>query len=381
MSSVRMIVLVLGLGQAVAFASSYYLLGVMADPAAVALGIGTASVFLALSGAFLVSAVLTPYAGQAIERIGGARVLAASNLAFAVALLLMAAAPHPLVLCIGVVLLGIGMAAGLYGTAFAVLVEMQGQGARRAIAAVSLLGALGGALGWPISREVLDMAGWRAAFGFWAALHLFVCLPIALIVLPQRKAGADAVVDKSPMRWTPTMIRMAIFFAGAWAVASAMAAHLPRLLVDLGMTVERAAWAAGLMAASAMVVRLLDITVLHRSHPILTARLAALFHPVGALIATLFGTVGAPAVAIGQGMGNGFLSVASGALPLKVFGAERYGMRQALILTPARYVQAAAPAAYALAMDASPGVALAVSSAICLGMFALSFSFREGSSA
>ncbi|WP_292226631.1 MFS transporter [Brevundimonas sp.] len=371
----------LGLGQAVAFASSYYLLGVMADPAAVALGIGTASVFLALSGAFLVSAVLTPYAGQAIERIGGARVLAASNLAFAVALLLMAAAPHPLVLCIGVVLLGIGMAAGLYGTAFAVLVEMQGQGARRAIAAVSLLGALGGALGWPISREVLDMAGWRAAFGFWAALHLFVCLPIALIVLPQRKAGADAVVDKSPMRWTPTMIRMAIFFAGAWAVASAMAAHLPRLLVDLGMTVERAAWAAGLMAASAMVVRLLDITVLHRSHPILTARLAALFHPVGALIATLFGTVGAPAVAIGQGMGNGFLSVASGALPLKVFGAERYGMRQALILTPARYVQAAAPAAYALAMDASPGVALAVSSAICLGMFALSFSFREGSSA
>lgn len=376
-----MIVLVLGLGQAVAFASSYYLLGVMADPAAVALGIGTGPVFLALSGAFLVSAVLTPYAGQAIERIGGARVLAASNLAFAVALLLMAAAPHPLVLCIGVVLLGIGMAAGLYGTAFAVLVEMQGQGARRAIAAVSLLGALGGALGWPISREVLDMAGWRAAFGFWAALHLFVCLPIALIVLPQRKAEANAVVDKSPMRWTPTMIRMAIFFAGAWAVASAMAAHLPRLLVDLGMTVERAAWAAGLMAASAMVVRLLDITVLHRSHPILTARLAALFHPVGALMATLFGTVGAPAVAIGQGMGNGFLSVASGALPLKVFGVERYGMRQALILTPARYVQAAAPAAYALAMDASPGVALAASSAICLGMFALSFSFREGSSA
>lgn len=381
MSSVRLIVLVLGLGQAEAFASSYYLLGVMADPAAAALGIGTGPVFLALSGAFLVSAVLTPFAGRAIERFGGARVLAASNLAFAIALMLMAAAPHPVVLCIGVVLLGVGMAAGLYGTAFAVLVEIQGQGARRAIAAVSLLGALGGALGWPISREVLDVAGWRVVFGFWAALHLFVCLPIALTVLPQHKGQASTTADTSAMRWSPTMIRMAVFFAGAWAVASAMAAHLPRLLVDLGMSVERAAWAAGLMAASAMVVRLLDITVLHRSHPILTARLAALFHPIGALLATLFGTLGAPAVAIGQGMGNGFLSVASGALPLKVFGAERYGMRQALILTPARYVQAAAPAAYALAMNASPGVALAVSSAICLGMFALSFSFRDASPA
>ena len=374
-----MIVLVLGLGQAVAFASSYYLLGVMADPAAAALGIGTGPVFLALSGAFLVSAVLTPYAGQAIERVGGARVLAGSNLAFAVALLMMAAAPQPLVLCLGVVLLGVGMGAGLYGTAFAVLVEMQGQGARRAIAAVSLLGALGGALGWPISREMLDLAGWRAAFGFWAALHLFVCLPIALTVLPRHKGQTKAAVDASTIRWSPTMIRMAIFFAGAWAVASAMAAHLPRLLVDLGMTVERAAWAAGLMAASAMAVRLLDIAVLHRSHPILSARLATLFHPAGALLAVLLGAVGAPLAAVGQGLANGFLSVASGALPLKVFGAERYGMRQALILTPARYVQAAAPAVYALALNVSPGVALALSSAICLGMFALSFSFRDAS--
>lgn len=376
-----MIVSVLGLGQAVTFASSYYILGVMADPAAVALGISVRPVFLALSGAFLVSAVLTPFVGRAIERIGGARVLAVSNLAFAIALLLMAAAPHPLVLCVGVALLGVGMAAGLYGTAFAVLVEMQGQGARRAIAAVSLLGALGGALGWPISRELLDLSGWRVVFVFWAGLHLCVCLPIALTVLPQPSLRAKAVVDTTAMCWTPTMIRMAIFFAGAWAVASAMAAHLPRLLVDMGMTLERAAWAAGLMSVSAMAVRLLDMTVLHRSHPILTARIAALFHPLGALIAFLTGPVGAPALAVGQGMGNGLLSVASGALPLKVFGAERYGLRQALILTPARYVQAAAPAGYALAMDMSQNMALAVSSVICLCMFALSFSFREGSSA
>ncbi|MBL7372948.1 MFS transporter, partial [Escherichia coli] len=91
--------------------------------------------------------------------------------------------------------------------------------------------------------------------------------------------------------------------------------------------------------------------------------LATLFHPAGALLAVLLGAVGAPLAAVGQGLANGFLSVASGALPLKVFGAERYGMRQALILTPARYVQAAAPAVYALALNVSPGVALGLSSA------------------
>jgi hypothetical protein len=150
-----------------------------------------------------------------------------------------------------------------------------------------------------------------------------------------------------------------------------MGAHLPRLLADLGLTPVRAAWAAGLMAASAVGARLFDLVLLHRSHPVLTVRIASLFHPAGAALAWLGGARLAPFLAVGQGMGNGFLSVASGVLPLHVFGPDRYAVRQALVLTPARYLQALAPAAYALAIEVSPLAALTASTLLCLGVFAL----------
>ena len=376
MSSSRFAVPLLGLGQATNFASSYYLLGVMADPAARAMSMGTQPLFLALSVAFLISAVLTPLAGRCVERFGGARVLAVSHLAFALALGVLALAPNGPVLCLGVVLLGVGMSGGLYGTAFAIVVEMQGQGARRAIAAVSLLGALGGALGWPISRAVLDVVGWRGAFAFWGVVQAVVCMPVALFLLPRRAASPTIKSVNEPVRWCPAMIRLAAFFAGAWAVSTAMGAHLPRLLSDLGLDAATAAWVAGLMAASAIAARLIYLTVLHRSHPILTARAAALLHPAGAAIASVAGPMAAPAVAIGQGLGNGFLSVASGVLPLTVFGPDRYARRQALLLTPARYFQAAAPLAYAVAMEVSPYVALAAGSLVCLALFVLTFGLR-----
>ncbi|RZJ74126.1 MAG: hypothetical protein EON88_37910 [Brevundimonas sp.] len=70
------------------------------------------------------------------------------------------------------------------------------------------------------------------------------------------------------------------------------------------------------------------------------------------------------------------MSVASCVLPLHIFGPDRYAARQALILTPARYVQAAAPAAYTLSLDVSPGVAMVATSLICIAMFALTFGLR-----
>lgn len=371
------IVAVLGLGQIVAFASSYYLLGVLADPMALAFAVSPASVFNALSAALLISAVLTPTVARLIERQGAQIVLAASNGVFFAALAAMATAPNAWVLYGSVAGLGVGMAAGLYGSAFAALVELHGAEARRPITLVSLLGALGGGLGWPISRWVMEQGDWRTACALWALAHLVLCLPLTLAVLPRRhphQARPPAASGGIP--WDGPMVRMAAYFAGAWALSTAMGAHLPRLLEDLGLDADHAAWAAGLMAASAVAARLIDLTILHRSHPVATARLAALFHPLGALVAGLGGARLAGAAAVGQGAGNGLMSVASGVLPLHIFGPDRYAVRQAMILTPARYVQAGAPAAYALALDASTAVAMIATSLICLIMLALTFGLR-----
>ena len=370
------VVATLGLGQIVAFASSYYLLGVLADPIAASFSVTPASVFLALSAALLISAVLTPTVARLIERFGARSVLIASNLIFFAALGAMGSAPNPTVLYLAVAALGAGMAFGLYGTAFAALVELHGAQARRPITAVSLLGGLGGGLGWPISRWAMEQGDWRTACLLWALAHLLVCLPLTLAVLPRRRPHQASARPGGAIAWDSRMIRMAAYFAGAWAVSTAMGAHLPRLLQDLGLSADKAAWAAGLMAASAVAARLIDLTLLHRSHPVATARLAAVFHPLGALVSAVGGARLAGAVAVGQGAGNGLMSVASGVLPLHIFGPDRYAMRQAMILTPARYIQAAAPAAYALALDASPLMAMASTSLVCLAMAALTLGLR-----
>ena len=67
--------------------------------------------------------------------------------------------------------------------------------------------------------------------------------------------------------------------------------------------------------------RLLEFGVLRRVHPLLSARLAALMHPVGAVVLTLAGAPAAVLFAVLHGAGNGILTIAKGTLPLALFGA------------------------------------------------------------
>lgn len=370
------LILVLGLGQIVAFASSYYLLGVLADPMAADLDMDTALPFVALSGAFLLSALVSPFAGRWIDRRGGRDVLSLSSLAFASTLALMGLSPHPAFTLIAVLGLGLGMGMGLYGAAFAVLAATYGTAARGPITAVSLMGAAGGALGWPLTSLLLQAFDWRMACLAWAGLHLLACLPAYRLGLPsQRPAPAAKAVAR--VNWDPTLVRLAVLFCGAWFIATALAAHLPRLLQRLGLETAEAASLAGLMGLAALAARLADLVLLRRAQPVLTARLATLAHPIGAFIALAGGRAAAFALPLVQGIGNGLLSVASGVLPLSLYGPDRYGERQALMLMPARFVQAAAPALYGLALDRSTGLALGLSGLICGVMFLTSFGLRS----
>lgn len=372
---VRLIV-VLGLGQVVAFASSYYLLGVLADPVADALDVPVAWLFVALTGAFLISAVLSPLAGRWIDEHGGREVLSLSSLAFAAALIVLGLAPHPAIALLAILALGPGMGLGLYSAAFAVLAGVHGKAARGPITAVSLIGAAGGAVGWPASVLLVDALGWRGACLAWAGAHLLLCLPAYRLWLPRRVRTTNPLPGP-PVAWDPTLIRLAVLFCGAWFIATALAAHLPRLLERLGLETTTAAAIAGLMGVAAILARAVDLFVFHRAHPVLTARLATLCHPVGALAALGLGTPATFAVALGQGIGNGLLSVASGVLPLVLYGPDRYGERQARMLMPARFVQAAAPALYGLALGHSAALALMLSTAICGVMFAMTLGLKS----
>jgi MFS family permease len=82
----------LGSAQTLAWASSYYLPAMLAAPMARELGVATPTVFAAFSLALVVSALLGPLAGRAIDRWGGRPVLLGTNLVFAAGLGMLARA-------------------------------------------------------------------------------------------------------------------------------------------------------------------------------------------------------------------------------------------------------------------------------------------------
>ena len=86
------VVVALGTAQTLAWGSTYYLPAVLAASMAREFGVSASWVFGAFSAALVVSALLGPAAGRAIDAKGGRGVLALSNLVFAAGLIVMGSA-------------------------------------------------------------------------------------------------------------------------------------------------------------------------------------------------------------------------------------------------------------------------------------------------
>jgi predicted MFS family arabinose efflux permease len=170
--------------------------------------------------------------GRAIDRHGGRDVLVLSNLVLAGGLGCLALAQGPLGLAVAGVLLGVGMALGLYDSAFATLTALYGLEARAPITGITLIAGFAGTLGWPLSALLNEHFGWRGACLGWVALNLLICLPMNWLLIPRpagpvRSPAAQEVEGPAPSNG---MAVLAFVFGAVGFFTGAMAAHLPRLL-------------------------------------------------------------------------------------------------------------------------------------------------------
>jgi predicted MFS family arabinose efflux permease len=362
------IILALGTTQTLAWASSYYLPAILADPIARDLGVSSNWIFAAFSASLVISAMLGPRVGRQIDLVGGRSVLSTSNLVLAAGLTLLGSATSIPVLVLAWLLLGVGMGFGLYDAAFGALGRIYGDSARRAITGITLIAGFASTVGWPLTAWGLQTIGWRETCFAWAAAHILIGLPINLLMLPQ-VAGAKVAASTSVKPYIPidrTMVLLAFAFAAAWTVTGAMAAHLPRILEAAGATSVQAVAAGALIGPAQVFARIVEASFLSRYHPVVSTRLACLMHPIGAAILAVAGGGAASVFAIFHGAGNGILTIARGTLPLAIFGPENFGYRLGIIGAPARMAQAAAPLAFGLLIERMGSRVLLVSSALSL---------------
>jgi MFS family permease len=377
------VILALGTTQTLAWASSVYLPAILADPMAHDLGISANWIFGAYSGALVIAGLLGPRIGRQIDRVGGRPVLSISNLTLAGGLALLGFTYSIPMLIAAWVLLGIGMGYGLYDAAFGALGRIYGEAARGPITGITLIAGFASTVGWPLTAYGLAHFGWRDTCLAWAAAHIVIGLPLNILMLPPvPTAKAAAQADSKPhIPIDRTMVLLALAFALAWIVTSAMAAHFPRILEAAGATRVEAIAAGALIGPAQVFARMMEASFLKRYHPIISARLACLTHPLGAAILALTGGGAASIFAIFHGAGNGVITIARGTLPLAIFGPKNYGYRLGLIGAPARMAQAVAPLLFGFLIDAMGSRVLIVSSALSLAAMAALLLLREKSPA
>lgn len=346
------VVIPLGIAQTLAWGSSFYLPVMLAKPMTQELGLQPSTLFAALSMALVISALISPWAGRLIDRVGGRPILLASSAAFVSALVLMSQAQGLPSLLLAWAVMGLAMGMGLYDAAFAALVRLFGSTARRSISGITLIAGFASTVGWPLTAWMEAHWGWRGACLGWAALHLLVVMPLnlslpriaAATTLPKPDAaGAEPPTSvQQPTRW-PQLLLLTTLFTLMGFVSTAVATHLPALLQTAGVTLATAVALAALAGPAQVASRLFELGVLSRFSPLLTARIAASGHPLGALVLLMVGPVAALPFVVIHGLGNGLLTIVRGTLPLAMFGAQGYGVRQGWIALPGRLLGALSP--------------------------------------
>jgi MFS family permease len=372
--SISPVVLALGTAQTLAWASSYYLLAILADPVSKDTGTSTNSVFAAFSCALLLAALLGPRVGRTIDKFGGRAVLIGSNVFFAAGLGLLAFSVSWKGIWAAWLFMGAGMGLGLYDAAFATLGSIFGAGARGPITGITLMAGFASTVSWPLTAAGVSAFGWRETCIAWAAAHLLAGIPLNMTLpKPADRHAAKVLTIKPHIPMDRNMWLLAFAFAAGWTISTAMAAQLPRLLEACGATGEQAILAGMLIGPAQVVARLFEAGHLKRFHPLLSARLSAALHPLGAVF-LLASAAMIPVFTLLHGAGNGILTIARGTVPLAIYGPENYGYRLGILGAPSRIAQAAAPLVFGILIETlgsrtlyvSSGLGLAALAAFCL---------------
>jgi predicted MFS family arabinose efflux permease len=342
----------LGIAQIISWGTLFYAIGVLGKAMRVDLGISELYLFSAFTAGLFVSGIVAPFMGRLIDRRGGRFVLSLGSVLAAVSTATLALAPTAEAMVVGWLIAGAAMAACLYDPAFATLSQHTGARYRKAVTALTLFGGFASTVFWPLSHILLEAWGWRITFGIYAAMHVFLCLPIHQLFVPRHShitsTEMKASSGPSPGLSDPRLIWLAMSFAIATFIFGVIAVHLINLLTTAGLTAAQAVTISMLVGPMQVAGRVIEFGLSGRVRAV-TVGLVAFALMMLALVALIsvegFG-IAAIVFVIAYGCGNGVLTIVKGAAPVELFGTQGLGALLGYLSRAGFLAKAIAPAAF-----------------------------------
>jgi MFS family permease len=385
----RFAVCALGVTQITAWGTSYYCLGVLANPIAADTGWSRSLIYFGFTVSLLVMGAVSAWAGKAIDRHGAQPVMTAGTVLVSAGLLLLSLVKSEAAYLAVWAFLGVGMRLCLYDAAFAALVQVAPSRGRLAISYLTLFGAFASTVFWVVGHYLNEALGWRETLAWFAAINLAICLPLNWLGLARREraAGKDAPAakpsaDGAPLQGRARAVAIALFalvMSLNGFVFGVVTVQLVPLLEAAGLATAAAVWVASMKGFAQFGGRIVEIVFGRNLRAITVARIAIGVLPASFAVLLFSGgnLQALVAFTLLMGASQGVITIVRGAVPLALFGATGYGTVLGLLATPILIVNAASPTLFALIVDAwgwqtAEVVLLGASAASWLAMEAMS---------
>jgi hypothetical protein len=379
----------LGITQITAWGTSYYCLGVLANPIAKDTGWSLSLIYFGFTVSLLVMGAVSAWAGRAIDRFGAQAVMTTGTVLVSAGLVMLSFVRSEAAYLAVWAFLGFGMRLCLYDAAFAALVQVVPSRGRKAISYLTLFGAFASTVFWVVGHYLNEALGWRETLAWFALINLAVCLPLNWFGLARREpAGgheaqaAKPSVDGAPLQGRVRTVAIALFalvMSLNGFVFGVVTVQLVPLLEATGLAAAAAVWVASMKGFAQFGGRLVEIVFGRNLRAITVARIAIGVLPASFVVLMFSGGDLRAVVAFTLLMGasQGVITIVRGAVPLALFGATGYGAVLGVLATPILIVNAASPTLFALIVDgwgwnAAEVVLLAAAASSWLAMEAMS---------
>ena len=257
-------VVLLAIGQTLAWAGIYYVFPALLLRWEQALGWSKSDLTAAISLAVLISAIVSPYAGKIIDSGRGPLLMSGSCLCGGVGLMLLSLVTALWEFYAIWVVLGLAMAGCLYEPCFALVTRSKGKNAKHSIIFITLAAGFASTISFPVVHTLTEAFGWRSTVVLFGAVIILVVAPMLWrgaheleksrgkhIAAPSAHSERHINFLKLPVFWF-----LAFGFAFAALAHGATLHHLLPILDDRGLASEMAVLAASFIGPMQVAGRL-----------------------------------------------------------------------------------------------------------------------------